>query len=367
VVLMRTAVVLSPDALTLHLMAWPFRLFIGGPLGDGRQWFTWIHIDDVVGLYTWVLGTASISGPVNVVAPDVRMQVQVARAIGTVLGRPHGLRTPAAVLRLVMGEQADLLLHGRRAVPEQALAHGYEFGSPELETALRTCLQRGPTERTTPLPLGSHSPFFPVIAGAIEDIPRVLRDQYLVRPIDNYRVVLEGTMDRIWHQPFWLWPFLRLLAAFDILFPEQGSNVEALMMVEGCHGGQGGDAQTWRRTFRFRRPRRFDATMAFDLRLARVVEWMGPSSVLEVIWNVTFDPPATIRIVTEGIRFGVGRCRVALPRWATVEVRVSETALLDQSDTIAVDLVVRQQWLGEIFGYAGRFQVRREVKDGRGS
>ncbi len=66
---MRTAVVLAPDALTLHLMAWPFRLFIGGPLGDGRQWFTWIHIDDVVGLYTWVLGTASISGPVNVVAP----------------------------------------------------------------------------------------------------------------------------------------------------------------------------------------------------------------------------------------------------------------------------------------------------------
>ncbi len=57
VVLMRTAVVLAPDALTLHLMAWPFRLFIGGPLGDGRQWFTWIHIDDVVGLYKWVLGT----------------------------------------------------------------------------------------------------------------------------------------------------------------------------------------------------------------------------------------------------------------------------------------------------------------------
>ncbi len=105
VVLMRTAVVLAPDALTLHLMAWPFRLFIGGPLGDGRQWFTWIHIDDVVGLYTWVLGTASISGPVNVVAPDVRTQGQVARALGTVLGRPHGLRTPAAVLRLGMGNK----------------------------------------------------------------------------------------------------------------------------------------------------------------------------------------------------------------------------------------------------------------------
>jgi uncharacterized protein (TIGR01777 family) len=307
VVLMRTAVVLAPDALTLQLMAWPFRLFIGGPLGDGRQWFTWIHIDDVVGLYTWVLGTASISGPVNVVAPDVRTQGQVARALGTVLGRPHGLRTPAAVLRLGMGEQADLLLHGRRAVPEQALAHGYAFRSPELETALRTCLQRGPAERTTPLPLGSHSPFFPVLAGVVEDMPGVLRDQYLVRLTDTYRVVLEGTMDRIWHRPFWLWPFLRLLAAFDILFPEQGSNVEASMIVEGLHDGQGDGAQTWHRTFRFRRPRRFDATMAFDLRLARVVERMDPGGVLEVVWNVTFEPPATIRIVTESIRFGVGR------------------------------------------------------------
>jgi hypothetical protein len=88
----------------------------------------------------------------------------------------------------------------------------------------------------------------------------------------------------------------------------------------------------------------------------------GPGGALEVVWNVTFELPATIRIVTEGIRFGVGRCRIALPSWATVEVRVSETALGDRSDTIAVDLAVQQQWLGEIFGYTGLFQVRREVK-----
>jgi uncharacterized protein len=367
VVLMRTAVVLAPDALTLHLMAWPFRLFIGGPLGDGQQWFTWIHIDDVVGLYKWILGIDSIAGPINVVAPDVRTQGQVARALGTVLLRPHGLRTPASVLRLVMGERADLLLHGRRAVPEEALAHGYQFHFPELEAALRTCLQRRHAARTRLLPMGSHSPFFPVLGGAIEDIPGVLRDQYLLRPADPYRVVLEGTMDRIWHQPFWLWPFFRLLAAFDMLFPEQGSNVEASMSVEGRYDGQGGGVQTWRRTFGFRRPRRFNATMAFDFRLARVVERMGPLGVLEVVWKVTFEPPATIRIVTEGMRVGLGKRRLALPGWAAVEIRVSETALVDQSETIAVDLVIRQPWLGEIFGYAGRFQVRREVKEGRGS
>ncbi len=361
VVLMRTAVVLAPDALTLHLLAWPFRLFIGGPLGDGRQWFTWVHIADVVGLYKWVLDTASISGPVNVVAPDMHTQGQVAQAIGTALSRPHKLRTPASLLRLVMGEQADLLLHSRRAVPEKALTNGYAFRFPELGSALRDCLQRDHAERTTPM--GSHSPFFPVLAGTVEDLPDVLRDQYLVGPTDTYHVVLEGSMERLWHQPFWLWPFLRLLAAFNILFPEQGSNIQASMIVEGWHDKQGQGTQTWRRTFQFRRPRNFNATMAFDLRLARVVELMGPFSMLRVVWNVTFEPPATISIITESIQVGVGRCRITLPKWASVEVRARETALLDQSHTIAVALTVQQPWLGEIFGYTGHFQVRREVKE----
>ncbi len=365
VVLMRTAVVLAADALTLHLMAWPFRLFLGGSIGDGQQWFPWIHIDDVVGLYTWVLGTAGVAGPVNAVAPDVRTQAQVAQALGTVLSRPHGLRTPASLLRLVMGGQADLLLHSRRAAASQALAHGYVFRFPELAPALRDCLQRGSAGRT--MPLGLHSPFFPVLAAAVENLPAVLRDQYLVRPSDPYRVVLEGRMDRIWHQPFWLWPFLRLLALFDILFPEQGRDIEASMIVEGRHDGQGGSAQTWYRTFQFRRPRHFNATMTFDLRLARVVERMAPFGMLEVLWNVTFEPPATIRIETCGMRVGVNRLRIALPRWASVEVRVSETALSERSETIAVNLAVRQPWLGEIFGYTGRFQVHREMKEGCGT
>ncbi|HEY7347643.1 MAG TPA: TIGR01777 family oxidoreductase [Ktedonobacterales bacterium] len=365
VVVMRTAVVLSPDALTLHLLAAPFRLFVGGPLGDGKQWFTWVHLDDVVGLYQWVLETEAISGPVNVVAPDVRPQEQVAHALGRVLRRPSALRTPAAILRLALGEQADLLLHGRRAVPAVATAQGYTFRAPELEAALRRCLTHGHNERTTLLPMRAASPFFPVLGAAADALPEVLREQYLLRPADDERVVLEGSMDRIWHQPFWLWPFFRLLAVFDILFPEQGSNIQAAMIIEGLPNEYACGAQTWRRTFRFRTPRRFDATMVFDPRLARVVERVRPGGVLEVVWNVTFDPPATIRIITEGMRLGVGRFRITLPRWAAVEVQVSETALAAQSQRIAVDLVVRHPWLGAIFGYTGRFQVRKEPKEGR--
>lgn len=361
VVLMRTAVVLAPDALTLHLMAWPFRLFLGGPLGNGQQWFPWIHIDDVVGLYTWVLDATSIAGPLNVVAPDARTQAQMAQTLGTALSRPHRLRVPAAALHLAMGEQADLLLHSHRAVPEQALAHGYAFRFPELAPTLRTCLQRGNASGATPR--GSHSPFFPVLAGAVEDLPGVLRDQYLLQPEDPYRVVLEGTMDRIWHRPFWLWPFLRLCALFDILFPEQGSDIEASMIVEGRHDKQGGGAQTWNRTFWFRKPRQFNATMVFDLCLARVVERMAPFGILEVIWNVAFEPPDTIRIETCGMRVGMNRLRIMLPRWASVEVRVSETALLESNETIEVTLALRHPSLGEIFGYTGRFRVRRELKE----
>jgi uncharacterized protein (TIGR01777 family) len=365
VVLIRTAVVLATDSLTLHLMAWPFRLFLGGPIGDGQQWFPWIHIDDLVSLYDWALSTPSLTGPVNAVAPDARTQAQIALALGAVLLRPHRLRVPVATLRLLMGEQADLLLHGCQAVPEQALAHGYVFRFPELMPALRDCLQHDATRRVTPLE--SRSPFFPVLSGVVNDLPEVLRDQYLVRFEDPYRVVLEGTMDRIWHRPFWLWPFLRLLAIFDILFPEQGNDIEASMVVEGQPGRQGGGAQTWHRAFRFNKLRRFNATMVFDQRLARVVERLEPFGILEVVWNVTFEPPDTIRIGTEDIRAGVDRCRMVLPRWVSVEVEVSETALLDRNGTIAVAFVIRQPWLGEIFGYTGRFQVRKEEKKSRES
>src|SRR5581483_7428920 len=77
--------------------------------------------------------------------------------------------------------------------------------------------------------LAVQSPFFPVLGGVIESLPEPLRDQYLVRPADPYRVVLEGTMDRIWHRTAWLWPFFRLLALFDILLPEQGTDIKASM------------------------------------------------------------------------------------------------------------------------------------------
>ena len=138
----RTAMVFGREAFAFRLLTLPFRLFVGGPLGDGRQWFTWIHIDDIVGLYRLALEDARVSGPVNAVAPDIRRERDVAREIGRVLHRPAILPAPAFALRLVLGKEAQLLLHGRHAEPAKALAYGYRFRLGGLHEALEEALRR---------------------------------------------------------------------------------------------------------------------------------------------------------------------------------------------------------------------------------
>jgi uncharacterized protein (TIGR01777 family) len=136
VVRIRTAMVFGREAFAFRLLTLPFRLFVGGPLGNGRQWFTWIHIDDIVGLYRLALEDARVSGPVNAVAPDIRRELEVAKEIGRVLHRPSLLPVPAFALKLVLGKEAQLLLHGRHAEPAKARGYGYQFRFGGLHEAL---------------------------------------------------------------------------------------------------------------------------------------------------------------------------------------------------------------------------------------
>ncbi len=115
VVSIRTPLVIAREALALKLMTLPFRLFAGGPLANGRQWFPWVHITDAVDVYRRALDDESLSGVINMVAPEVPRQRDAAREIGRALHRPSWLPVPAPVLRLALGEQADLLLHGQLA------------------------------------------------------------------------------------------------------------------------------------------------------------------------------------------------------------------------------------------------------------
>ena len=146
VVLLRTAVVLARHGGALPQLARPFWFFAGGPLGSGRQYMSWIHLDDWVSMVRWAIGTAAISGPLNVTSPQPVTNRQMAQTLGRVLHRPAIMPAPAAALRLMLGtEMADsLLLTGRRVVPAKALAHGFTFRYPDLEGALRAIYEARP-------------------------------------------------------------------------------------------------------------------------------------------------------------------------------------------------------------------------------
>jgi uncharacterized protein len=140
VVRLRTGIVLSPDGGALPQLARPVRLFAGGPLGGGRQWLPWIHIDDQVGLTLLALDDESLSGPVNTAAPGIVQQREFVKALGDVLGRPTILPAPALALRVLLGEKATLALDSRHIVPRAALEAGYAFRYTEAEPALGSLL-----------------------------------------------------------------------------------------------------------------------------------------------------------------------------------------------------------------------------------
>ena len=141
VVRVRTAMVFGREAFAFRLLTLPFRFFVGGPLGSGRQWFTWIHVDDIVGLYRLALENRQLSGPLNAVAPDIRREGEIAKEIGRVLHRPALIPVPSFLLRLLLGHQAQLLLHGRHAEPARATTAGYHFQFGGLPQALEDILR----------------------------------------------------------------------------------------------------------------------------------------------------------------------------------------------------------------------------------
>jgi uncharacterized protein len=138
----RFGIALSPDGGALARMLRPFRLGLGGPLASGRQYMSWIALDDVVGAIEHALVTDALEGPVNVTSPEPVTNRQFASKLGRVLGRPAVLRVPRFALRAALGELAGELSGGQRAVPRRLLAAGYEFRHPRLEEALRRMLDR---------------------------------------------------------------------------------------------------------------------------------------------------------------------------------------------------------------------------------
>lgn len=146
----RFGVVLSPHGGVLDRMLPPFRLGVGGRLGSGEQWLSWISIDDAVEALVYLLFTETLPGPVNVTAPEPIRNRDLTRTLGRVLSRPTLLPVPAAALRLALGEMAEsTVLASTRAVPRRLVAAGFRFSHPDLETALRHTLDK---ERSAKFP-----------------------------------------------------------------------------------------------------------------------------------------------------------------------------------------------------------------------
>ena len=137
VVILRFGVVLGPGG-ALGKMLLPFKLGLGGPMGSGRQWMSWVDRDDVLRMIEWAIDRPSAAGTYNVTAPTPVTNREFTRAFGRTLHRPAFMPMPAFVLRIALGEMAgEMLLGGQRVVPARASAEGFSFAYPELDAAMR--------------------------------------------------------------------------------------------------------------------------------------------------------------------------------------------------------------------------------------
>jgi uncharacterized protein len=137
----RFGIVLSKEEGALNRMLLPYKLFAGGPLGSGTQWFSWVHIDDVIGLILFSLTNDTVEGPLNVTSPNPMQMNEFGKTVGEVLGRPHWIPAPSFALKIALGEMSTLVLDGQIVLPEKAEKLGYNHHYKELKPALLDLLK----------------------------------------------------------------------------------------------------------------------------------------------------------------------------------------------------------------------------------
>ncbi|MFB4213819.1 TIGR01777 family oxidoreductase [Shouchella sp. JSM 1781072] len=136
----RIGIVLDADGGALPKMLLPYKLYVGGKVGTGKQWMSWIHIDDLIRLFTFAIENEQLSGPLNLTAPHpVRMQ-QLNRTIAKVTGRPHWIPAPSFAIKTALGQMSTLILDGAYIFPRKAIQHGFEFHYDDPEKALQQLL-----------------------------------------------------------------------------------------------------------------------------------------------------------------------------------------------------------------------------------
>lgn len=137
----RLGIVLDRNDGALKKMLMPYKFFLGGSIGSGKQWFPWIHIDDVVEIVNYAIANPKITGAVNAVTPESINMKSFAKALGKVIKRPSLFRVPEFILKIILGESAEALIYGARVNPKRLIGYGYEFKYKNIDAALKSLLE----------------------------------------------------------------------------------------------------------------------------------------------------------------------------------------------------------------------------------
>lgn len=201
------------------------------------------------------------------------------------------------------------------------------------------------------------SPFEPMLRG--RELPKVFVEEFMLSLDGSHDVLLEGSMDRVWSVR-WIRPLLRLLARWDVLFPETGRDVPATMHIFVGRDRGGRPCHVWNRTFVFPcAVRRINAQLVWEPSREWVAEWMGPEGLFEMAWHVDYVAPNVIEVDARLEALCVGRVRVPLPRLLQVDAYTVDTADPDRDDVLRCALRLTSPVLGALCGYEGTFRVTR--------
>ena len=137
VAVMRFGVILGSGGGALAKMIPAFKFFVGGPIGNGNQWFPWMHLSDLMAAILFIFEQPRVNGPLNFCAPNPVTNRELANTLGEVLGRPAIMPAPAFMIRLVLGEFGNVLLDSQRTIPDSLLSHGFEFQYPDIRSAIQ--------------------------------------------------------------------------------------------------------------------------------------------------------------------------------------------------------------------------------------
>ncbi len=136
----RFGIVLGKEGGALPKMLHPYQLFIGGTIGSGNQWLSWIHLDDVIRMIDFAIDTKEIEGPLNITAPNPTTMKEFGKTLSIIMRRPHWLPVPALALHALLGEMSMLVLQGQHVLPNKAMQHGYQYSFPTLKHALQNII-----------------------------------------------------------------------------------------------------------------------------------------------------------------------------------------------------------------------------------